>query len=429
MYAINEKLDELHRLGTPIRVDLIGIGQMGTDILAQVGLMKGIEISVAVDLTTDRVLQGLEVARDLREPVITDDVSEAAQAIDSGKVVASTRFEVATRTPAAQVVIDATGSPEMGARIALDAINHNKHIVMMNVECDVTIGPILRQMADNAGVVYTLSAGDEPGSIMELYRFANALGLKVVAAGKGKNNPLDPYATPDEWAERAAARNMNPRMLVEFVDGSKTMVEMAAVANATGLVPDVRGMHGPRCLVKDLINVFRLKEQGGILSSEGVVDFAIGDVHPGVFLVVTTDQPRLIDSLVQRDMGTGPNYLLYRPFHLCSMETPLTAAQAVIYNEATMQPMKKPLTAECIAVAKKDLAKGTVLDAIGGYCYRGSIERGEIARDGNMLPLGLAKGAVLTRDIKKDEIITYDAVDLPDSLLLELRKIQDKIFQ
>jgi len=308
-------------------------------------------------------------------------------------------------------------------------INHNKHIVMMNVECDVTIGPILRQMADNAGVVYTLSAGDEPGSIMELYRFANALGLKVVAAGKGKNNPLDPYATPDEWAERAAARNMNPRMLVEFVDGSKTMVEMAAVANATGLVPDVRGMHGPRCLVKDLINVFRLKEQGGILSSEGVVDFAIGDVHPGVFLVVTTDQPRLIDSLVQRDMGTGPNYLLYRPFHLCSMETPLTAAQAVIYNEATMQPMKKPLTAECIAVAKKDLAKGTVLDAIGGYCYRGSIERGEIARDGNMLPLGLAKGAVLTRDIKKDEIITYDAVDLPDSLLLELRKIQDKIFQ
>lgn len=429
MYAINEKLDELHRLGTPIRVDLIGIGQMGTDILAQVGLMKGIEISVAVDLTTDRVLQGLEVARDLREPVITDDVSEAAQAIDSGKVVVSTRFEVATRTPAAQVVIDATGSPEMGARIALDAINHNKHIVMMNVECDVTIGPILRQMADNAGVVYTLSAGDEPGSIMELYRFANALGLKVVAAGKGKNNPLDPYATPDEWAERAAARNMNPRMLVEFVDGSKTMVEMAAVANATGLVPDVRGMHGPRCLVKDLINVFRLKEQGGILSSEGVVDFAIGDVHPGVFLVVTTDQPRLIDSLVQRDMGTGPNYLLYRPFHLCSMETPLTAAQAVIYNEATMQPMKKPLTAECIAVAKKDLAKGTVLDAIGGYCYRGSIERGEIARDGNMLPLGLAKGAVLTRDIKKDEIITYDAVDLPDSLLLELRKIQDKIFQ
>ncbi len=429
MYAINEKLDELHRLGTPIRVDLIGIGQMGTDILAQVGLMKGIEISVAVDLTTDRVLQGLEVARDLREPVITDDVSEAAQAIDSGKVVASTRFEVATRTPAAQVVIDATGSPEMGARIALDAINHNKHIVMMNVECDVTIGPILRQMADNAGVVYTLSAGDEPGSIMELYRFANALGLKVVAAGKGKNNPLDPYATPDEWAERAAARNMNPRMLVEFVDGSKTMVEMAAVANATGLVPDVRGMHGPRCLVKDLINVFRLKEQGGILSSEGVVDFAIGDVHPGVFLVVTTDQPRLIDSLVQRDMGTGPNYLLYRPFHLCSMETPLTAAQAVIYDEATMQPMKKPLTAECIAVAKKDLAKGTVLDAIGGYCYRGSIERGEIARDGNMLPLGLAKGAVLTRDIKKDEIITYDAVDLPDSLLLELRKIQDKIFQ
>ncbi|MCR4402347.1 MAG: NAD(P)-dependent oxidoreductase [Firmicutes bacterium] len=427
MYAIDEKLEELHRAGTPIRVGLIGVGQMGKDILAQVRQMKGIEICVAVDLDSSTVLEGLKLAQDNREPTLVDSAYEAARMLGQSRVLVSTRYEMATRTPQVQVVIDATGSPEMGARIALDAINHKKHVVMMNLECDVTVGPILRQLADNAGVIYTLTAGDEPGSIMELYRFAKALGLKVVAAGKGKNNPLDPYATPDEWAERAKTRSMSPRMLVEFVDGSKTMVEMAAVANATGLVPDIRGMHGPKCVVKDLAKVFCRKHQGGILEREGVVDFAIGDVHPGVFLVVTTDQPRLIDSLIQRDMGNGPNYLLYRPYHLCGMETPLTAAQAVLYHEATMQPLKRPLTAECIAIAKRHLPAGTVLDGIGEYCYRGSIELGHIARNEKMLPLGLAKGARLVRDVRKDEIITYDSVELVDSTLLQLRRIQDGI--
>jgi len=427
MYAIDERLEELHRTGTPIKVGLIGVGQMGKDILTQVKQMKGMEIDVAVDLDPSTVLEGLRLAQDSREPVLVESADEAAQMLCPSRVLVSTKYEVATRTPQVQVVIDATGSPEMGARITLDAINHRKHVVMMNLECDVTVGPILRQLADNAGVIYTLTAGDEPGSIMELYRFAKALGFKVVAAGKGKNNPLDPYATPDEWADRARARNMSPRMLVEFVDGSKTMVEMAAVANATGLVPDIRGMHGPKCLVRDLAKVFCRKDQGGILEKEGVVDFAIGDVHPGVFLVVTTDQPRLIDSLIQRDMGNGPNYLLYRPYHLCGMETPLTAAQAVLYHEATMQPMKRLLTAECIAVAKRDLPAGTVLDGIGEYCYRGSIEVGHVARNERMLPLGLAKGAMVVRDIAKDEIITYDSVELVDSTLVRLRRIQDEI--
>ena len=207
------------------------------------------------------------------------------------------------------------------------------------------------------------------------------------------------------------------------------MIEMAAVSNATGLVPDVRGMHGPHCNVKDLKTVFSLKSQGGILEKEGVVDFGIGDINPGVFVVVTTDNKQLIDGLSQRDMGFGPNYLLYRPYHLCSCETPITVAQSVLYGESTAHPMDH-LTSECITVAKQDLKAGQVLDGIGECCYRGSIDLHSVARAGNMLPLGLAKGATLKCDVKRDEIITYDMVDLPeDSVLLQLRRIQDMLYE
>lgn len=426
MYEIDSKLAKLEEEGTPIQVALIGAGQMGKDIVAQVACMVGMRIAVVVDLKTETAVEAYMSSGYNGEIVETDDLEIANKAIAEGKKVATTNFELATTAAAVQVVIDATGSPEMGARISLQCINNKKHIVMMNVECDVTVGPILKKMADNAGVIYSLTAGDEPGSIVEVYRFATALGFKVVAAGKGKNNPLDVYATPDEWEEKARERQMNARMLVEFVDGSKTMIEMAAVSNATGLVPDIRGMHGPHCNVADLSKIYSTKEQGGILEKEGVVDFAIGDINPGVFVIVTTDQQRIIDGLVQRDMGEGPNYLLYRPYHLCSIETPITAAQAVIYGESTAHPMNK-LTSEVITLAKKDLKIGQTLDGIGEYCYRASIELAGVAQKGNMLPVGLAKGAVLKCDVKKDNVITYDMVELNDkSVLLQLRRIQDQ---
>ena len=157
------------------------------------------------------------------------------------------------------------------------------------------------------------------------------------------------------------------------------------------------------------------------------MDFGIGNIAPGVFVVVTTDNQRIIDGLVQRDMGTGPNYLLYRPYHLCSIETPITAAQAVIYGESTAHPMPK-LTSECITVAKRDLKAGETLDAIGEYCYRASIELADVAKKGNMLPVGLAKGAKLLCDVPMDSVITYDMVELNnDSVLLQLRRMQDQL--
>ncbi len=430
MYEIDSRLQQRHEQNRPIRVALVGAGQMGREIVCQVGLMVGMQIDIVVDLKTETCRRAFEAAGYTGELVNTDDLIEAEAALAAGKRVITTNYKIAAQASPIESVIDATGSPEMGARISLLCFNNKKHIVMMNVECDITVGPILRQMAENAGVVYSLTAGDEPGSILEVYRFAKALGFRVVAAGKGKNNPLDIYATSQDeiWVQKARERDMNPRMLVEFVDGSKTMIEMCAVSNATGLVPDIRGMHGPKCNVKDLSTVFSLKSQGGILEKEGVVDYGIGDINPGVFVIVTTENKQLIEGMKQRDMGPGPNYLLYRPYHLCSSETPITVAQGVLYGESTAHPMKK-LTSECITVAKRDLVKGQILDGIGECCYRGSIELAPIAKAGNMLPLGLAKGAELLCDVKRDEVITYDMVKLNDaSVLLQLRRMQDQMY-
>lgn len=426
MYEIDRRLEELERNRSPINVGLIGAGQMGTDIVSQIEQMLGLEIPVVVDINLDSAYNAYKIAGvDIDNVVEEDDPVKADEAIREGRKIVTRNYQVATRTANIQVVIDATGVPEMGALISLDCINHRKHIVMMNVECDVTIGPILRQMAENAGLVYSWAGGDEPAAILELYRFARALGFKIIAAGKGKNNPLDIYATPDKLEAQARKRQMSPKMLCEFVDGSKTMVEMSAVSNATGLIPDIRGMHGPKCNRDELLRVFCRKDQGGILDKEGVVDYAIGDVNPGVFLIVTTDNERLKSSLIQRDMGYGPNYLLFRPYHLCSIETPLTCAQIVLYGESSGH--SKRLVSECIAVAKRDIRAGEVLDDIGGYCYRASIELYEVAKEERLLPAGLAKGAKLKVDVRQDEPLTYDMVELPDSLLLHLRMLQDKV--
>ena len=205
---------------------------------------------------------------------------------------------------------------------------------------------------------------------MELIEFASALGYTIVSAGKGKNNPLNHDAVPDDYREEAARRNMNPRMLVEFVDGSKTMVEMAAIANATGLVPDVPGMHGPKADRDQLAKVLIPREDGGILSKKGVVDYTIGKgVAPGVFVIVEATHPRIIERMDDLHIGKGPYYSFFRPYHLTSLEVPLTAARIMLYGRPDMVPLPIPV-AEVCALAKRDLAAGEIFDAIGETCYR-----------------------------------------------------------
>ena len=235
--------------GKPIRIGVIGSGEMGTDLVTQASLMRGIRIAAIATRRPHTALDAMRIAYgDDDHGQEAETVSKATAAIEAGRI-AITSAETLVTTPGIDVVIDATGKPGVAADYDLLAMEHGKHLVMMNVEADVTIGPFLKKEADRLGVVYSVGAGDEPSSCMELIEFASALGYRVVAAGKGKNNPLNHDATPDQYVEEAERRNMNPRMLVEFVDGSKTMVEMAAIANATGLVPDKPGMHGPAATI------------------------------------------------------------------------------------------------------------------------------------------------------------------------------------
>jgi predicted homoserine dehydrogenase-like protein len=426
MFGLTEELAGLAARGQTIRAGLIGAGQMGTDIIAQVALMPSTQIVITADIALERALKAYEIAGHSPERVAAaHSLEEANQALLSGQLVATSDYRLVTDSTQVQVVIEATGSPEAGARATLRAIHQRKHLVNMSVEMDITIGPLANWYARQHDVVYTLAAGDEPAALYELYDFATALGLTVVAAGKGKNNPLDRAATPDSLAQEAARRGLTPEMLVEFVDGSKTMIEMAAVANATGLAPDVRGMHGPKANVRELGHVFALREEGGVLSRRGVVDYVIGDLAPGVFLVFTTDSPRLRQCLVLRDMGRGPNYVLLRPYHLCSMEVPLSVAQAALRHKSTMAPGKR-LVAEVLTVAKRDLAPGTRLERIGGRTHYGLAERAEVAAGLGAVPLGIAQGATVQRVVPQGEVVTYDDVELlANSAVITLRQLQD----
>ncbi len=249
--------------------------------------------------------------------------------------------------------------------------------------------------------------------------------MEVIAAGKGKNNPLDREANPATLADYAREKGSNPYMMTSFVDGTKSMVEMACLSNATGLKPDCRGMHAPNVDIGELLDVLKLKEQGGILDNNGVVEFVIGDLAPGVFLVYTTKNKILAEELKYLLMGDGPNYLLYRPYHLTSMETPISIARVYFYNEPTMVPAGG-LVSEVVTIAKKDLKAGDRIDRIGGYTVYGLIEKYAFAKEQGLLPIGLSEGAVLKKDVKKSSPINYGDIELAGaSLVHTLRKIQD----
>ena len=414
--------------GTPIRIGVIGSGEMGTDLVTQGALMRGIEIAA---IATRRPHTARDAARiaygDDAKVVEAETESRVTAAIEAGKL-AVTSVERLVTNPLIDVVIDATGKPGVAADYDLMAMEHGKHLVMMNVEADVTIGPYLKHEADRLGVIYSVGAGDEPSSCMELIEFASALGYRIVSAGKGKNNPLNHFAVPDDYREEAIRRNMNPRMLVEFVDGSKTMVEMACIANATGLVPDVPGMHGPKADRDDMVKVLIPKADGGILDKKGVVDFTVGKgVAPGVFVIVEAEHPRIIERMDDLHVGHGPYYALFRPYHLTSLEVPLTAARIMLYGKPDMVPLPNPV-AEVCAVAKRDLAVGESFDAIGETCYRSFILTVGDARAKGAVPVGLLEGGKVTAPVKKGELLT-NANAQPDNStrLFALRQKQDRM--
>jgi predicted homoserine dehydrogenase-like protein len=412
--SLRNRLESLARAGTPIRVGLVGAGQMGRGFVAQVAGIPGMEVVAAADVDPERALTAFREAGS--EPV------EGLNGSPGRPAVTGDAVELA-RSESVDVVVEATGVPEVGARVAYEAIHTGKHVVMLNVETDVTVGAVLARIAKSAGVVYTGSAGDEPGAIMELYDFARSLGFEVVVAGKGKNNPLDVLATPELLADEAEQKRMNPKMLASFVDGTKTMVEMAAVANATGFSPDTPGMHGPEETDPNRLGeVFSLRDEGGFLSGYHIVDYVRG-VAPGVFVVVRSEEGPVRETLRYLGQGPGPNHVFYRPYHLTSLETPISVARAAVYGEPTIVPLPAP-AAEVVAVAKRDLKAGEKLAGIGSADYYGHVYRVEEAT--GMLPLGLASGARTTRPVARGEVIARSGVELAEgSLVVALRRLQD----
>jgi predicted homoserine dehydrogenase-like protein len=419
----------MEKLGRPIRVGLIGSGEMGTDIVTQCDHMPGITVAAIAEINIDAAKKALRIAGRAPESfVLAESTSAFDTALTQGKTAITQDAQTICKSDQIDVIIDATGRPAVGAAIGLTAMEHGKHLVMMNVEADVTIGAYLQHEAKRLGVVYTLGAGDEPSSCMELINFVNGLGYPIVAAGKGKNNPLNIDATPDKYMEEATRRNMNPRMLVEFVDGSKTMVEMAAISNATGLIPDCDGMHGPAATMDQLENVLCPIADGGLLSRKGVVDYSIGKgVAPGVFVVVEMAHPRLRERMHDLKLGKGPYYTFYRPYHLTSLEVPLSCARAVLYGTSDMVPLARPSSEVC-AVAKKDLKIGDKLDAIGEYTYRAWIMTYDGAQKAKAIPCGLLEQAVVTQPIKKGDLITTANTNVDaDSGIVKLRQRQNEL--
>lgn len=435
-----QKLIQREKEGRPIRVAIVGAGMMGTGVANQISPMPGIQVSLIADMVVEKGLKVFEANGVSREKVQVLDSANAIQdALRKGQFVVTADGELPAQVDV-DAVVEATGSPDAGARVAYSSILGRKHTIMLNVEADVMVGPILARTARSAGVVYTLASGDQPGAICEMYDWARTLGLDVVAAGRGTRlGPQNRYVTPDGFGEMAKQLGGNPQMLCSFRDGTKSQVEMAAVSNALGLVPDKRGMHEPFACVDDLPGVFRLKEMGGVISRPGVIEMANsfrpdgvevlqGMVFPGVFLVVTSDHPGiqgLLKHLFRLIAKAGPNYGLFRPYHLTAVETPYSVVRACLYGEVTGAAGDKLIT-EVIAVAKKDLKKNEILDGGGGYTVYGLAERVEIAQREGLLPLGFAYRIPVLRDIPRDTPIRKEDVRIDtSSFLYKLRQLQD----
>ena len=425
---INDDLERLEEDGRPIRLGVSGAGWIASGFLRQVSLMKGMQIAVVAD-------QDVSAARKVFESsgVPADGIQEAeteAQAMDAlraGLHVVTPSYSLAAQLDSIDIVADLTASPAIGAETAYACIQYGKDVVLVNVEADVTVGRALKRLARDAGVLYTVSSGDEPGCLMELWDFVTSLGYEPIVIGKGKNNPLDPSATPDTVAESARNVNKDPYQVASYVDGTKTMFEMACAANATGCRPMQRGMVGPEASLATITQVFALEEDGGITKFPRTVEFVQGSsMAGGVFIVVRIEDSRIRDDLEYLKVGNGRYYSFVRPYHLWFLEAPISIARAYIHREVALVPLDTP-TADVMAVAKRDLKAGDCLDTFGGFTQYGLIEEALEAQALHALPIGLAPGAVVARSVSAGSVITWDDVHLDESqTLVKLRRMQDQ---
>ncbi|HEU4942782.1 MAG TPA: Gfo/Idh/MocA family oxidoreductase [Gaiellaceae bacterium] len=429
MIIVDSALEERRREGNPIRVAMVGAGFMGRGIALQIlSSVPGMRLVGIANRT-------LEKARRAYAEAGADDVVEVATADELDGAISAGRYAVTedplllARSPQVEAVIEVTGAVENGARTVATAIEHGKHAILMNAELDGTVGPVLRRRADEAGVVYTNADGDQPGVQLNLYRFVKTIGVRPVLCGNIKGLH-DPYRNPTTQEGFARQWGQNPRMVTSFADGTKISFEQAIVANATGMRVAKRGMHGPTVETGTHIDRSReLFDLDELTAGPGIVDYVVGAVpSPGVFVLGTHDNPTQQHYLNLYKLGEGPLYCFYTPWHLCHFEVPITVARAVLFHDAAIAPLGPPLV-EVVAGAKVDLEAGQELDSLGGYLTYGLAENAEAAAAEGLLPIGLAEGSRMVRDVAKDAVLRFDDVRLPEGRLIdELRAEQAAAF-
>jgi len=427
MIIVDKALQARAAAGNPIRVGMVGAGFMGRGIANQIlNSVPGMEL-VAI---SNRNLEGAKRAyaeAGIEEVRVINTVTSLEEAISLGQYAVTEDAMLLCQAQGIEAIIEVTGAIEFGAAVVMAAINHRKHIILMNAELDGTIGPILKVYADRAGVILSACDGDQPGVQMNLYRFVKSLGLTPLLCGNIKGLQ-DPYRTPITQEAFAKRWGQKPYMVTSFADGTKISFEQAIVANATGMKVAKRGMLGYDHTghideMTKIYDVEQLKDWGGI------VDYVVGaKPGPGVFVLATHEDPKQRHYLNLYKLGEGPLYSFYTPYHLCHFEVPLSVARAVLFQDAVLSPVAGPVV-DVVTTAKTDLKAGEIVDGIGYFMTYGQCENSDITQEQNLLPIGLAEGCRLKRDLPKDQVLTYDDVELPPARLSDqLRAEQNAYF-
>jgi predicted homoserine dehydrogenase-like protein len=422
---VDSALRRLEEKGEPIRVGLVGAGAMGRAIAFQIlQILPGLRL-VAIANRTLAHAEAAFVEGGAERIHTVDDEDALAAALEQDIPAITTDPLLLCRAAGIDVVVEVTGTVEHAARVVLEAIAHHKHVVTMNAELQGTVGPILKRKADAAGVMFTDSDGDQPGVMMNLWRFVRSIGVRPVLIGNMKGLH-DPYRNPTTQTGFAQRNHLTPHMAASFADGTKMSFEMALVANATGLRAGRRGLYGPSCAsVHDAKELF---PQDQMLAT-GLVDYVVGaEPAPGVFVIGFEERPLQRHWLKLYKQGEGPFYTFYTPYHLCHLEAPSSIARAVLFGDAAVAPDAGHVV-DVVATAKRDLNPGEVIDGIGGYTTYGVCENADVSHAEGLLPMGLGEGCRVTRRVTKDRTLTYDDVEVPpDRLDVRLRQEQMQAF-
>ena len=416
---VDKALEERERIGKPIRVGMVGAGFMARGVAIQmVQVLKGMEL-VAVSNRNLSLARRAYSEAGVEDPQVTESLSELEVAIAAGHPAICEDAHLLCQAGNIDVILEMTGAIEFGCQIALECFAHGKHLVTMNAEMDATVGPALLARARAAGVVYSLSDGDQPGVTMNLYRFVQGIGMRPVLLGNIKGLH-DPYRNPTTQEEYAKTWKQQAHMVTSFADGSKISIEQANVANATGMRVARRGMIGPAVEpgtpVQETTDLYPLE---AMLEGPGIVDYIVG-AHPapGVFIYATNEHAVTQHYLNYYKLGEGPLYVFYHPYHLCHFETPFSVARAALFDDATLAP-EFGLSVDVVATAKTDLQTGDTVDGIGWYMTYGLCENADVVARGRLLPIGLAEGCKLLRDVPKDQVLTLDDVEIPPARLVD----------